>query len=206
PLSFTRQWLGFLKTGQRYPDAFTVDVTKFEEPDPRLGINPNLRQIRRAYGMDREVVDGAFKTPSLRNVELTGPYFHTGGASTLEQVVEFYNRGGNRRLSDDQGDTSGFWPNASNLHPAMVPLGLTAQEQADLVAFMKSLTDERVRLEEAPFDHPQLLIPHGHQPGAHHQLGSMAAEDQVEILPAVGQQGRAPLGLPPLQPFGAGLR
>ncbi|MDA0372834.1 MAG: conjugal transfer protein, partial [Planctomycetota bacterium] len=84
--------------------------------------------------------------------------------------------------------------------------GLTAQEQADLVAFMKSLTDERVRFEEAPFDHPQLLIPHGHQLGAHHQLGSMAAEDQVEILPAVGQQGRAPLGLPPLQPFEAGLR
>lgn len=206
PLSFTRQWLGFLRTGQRYPDAFAVDVDEFEEVDPRIRINPSLREIRRAYGMDRDVVDGAFKTPTLRNIELTGPFFHTGGASTLEQVVEFYNRGGNRRLSDDEGDTSGFWPNASNLHPAMVPLGLTAQEQADLVAFMKSLTDERVRFEEAPFDHPQLLIPHGHQAGAHHQLGTMAAEDQVQILPAVGARGRAPLGLPPLQPFEAGLR
>ena len=45
--------------------------------------------------LNRVAVNGAFKTPSLRNVELTGPYFHNGGASTLMQVVEFYARGGN---------------------------------------------------------------------------------------------------------------
>jgi len=206
PLSFSRQWLTFLRKGQRYPDHFTVDVNEFFVIDPRIRNNPNLREIRRAYGMDRDVVDGAFKTPSLRNVELTGPFFHTGGAATLEEVVEFYNRGGNRRLTDDEGDSSGFWPNRSNLHPAMIPLGLTAEQQADLVAFMKSLTDERVRFEEAPFDHPQLLIPHGHAAAPHHQLGALAAEDLVEILPAVGERGRAPMGLPPIQPFEAGLR
>ncbi|MGH8537650.1 MAG: cytochrome-c peroxidase [Gammaproteobacteria bacterium] len=43
----------------------------------------------------RVAVDGAFKTPGLRNVELTGPYFHNGGMATLRQVVQFYNRGGN---------------------------------------------------------------------------------------------------------------
>ncbi len=42
-------------------------------------------------------VDGAFKTPSLRNVGLTAPYFHNGGYATLRSVVEFYARGGNRR-------------------------------------------------------------------------------------------------------------
>ena len=42
-------------------------------------------------------MDGAFKTPGLRNIGLTPPYFHNGGEATLEGVVEFYNRGGNRR-------------------------------------------------------------------------------------------------------------
>ena len=46
---------------------------------------------------EREAVDGAFKTPALRNVELTGPYFHNGGQATLQQAVEFYNRGGDRK-------------------------------------------------------------------------------------------------------------
>jgi cytochrome c peroxidase len=38
---------------------------------------------------------GAFNVPSFRNVELTGPYMHNGGMATLEEVLEFYNRGGN---------------------------------------------------------------------------------------------------------------
>ena len=42
----------------------------------------------------RIAVDGAFKVPSLRNIELTGPYMHNGGMSTLEQVAAFFNRGG----------------------------------------------------------------------------------------------------------------
>ena len=46
-------------------------------------------------GFQRVAVDGAFKTPGLRNSELTGPYFHNGGMATLRQVVQFYNRGGN---------------------------------------------------------------------------------------------------------------
>src|SRR5437016_4072138 len=83
---------------------------------------------------------GAFKTPGLRNVELTGPYMHNGGMATLEQVVEFYNRGGNFENPE--------------LDPDIEPLGLTGQEKSDLVAFMKSLTDLRVRFQRAPFDHP----------------------------------------------------
>lgn len=64
----------------------------------------------------RDAVDGAFKTPGLRNVALTGPYFHNGSRSTLEQVVEFYNRGGDRRGSDAD-NTTRFGPNRSNLDP-----------------------------------------------------------------------------------------
>ena len=43
--------------------------------------------------MASAIVNGTFKTPSLRNISLTGPYFHNGGAATLEQVIQFYARG-----------------------------------------------------------------------------------------------------------------
>jgi cytochrome c peroxidase len=85
---------------------------------------------------------GEFRTPSLRNVGLRAPYFHTGQFSTLEQVVDFYNRGG------------GDFP-APNL--AIRPLGLSAQQRADLVAFLRgALTDPRVAAGTAPFDRPLL--------------------------------------------------
>ena len=121
---------------------------------------------------ERVAVDGAFKVPSLRNVELTGPYFHNGGMATLEQVVEFYSRGGDFHEA-----------NITNLHPAIDTIGgMDATRKANLVAFLKSLTDDRVRYQKAPFDHPQLIIANG-----------------VEI-PAVGANG----GLA-LQPFASKL-
>jgi cytochrome c peroxidase len=96
----------------------------------------------------RVAVDGAFKTPGLRNVELTGPYFHNGGVATLRQVVQFYNRGGNFcRL------------NSKDLDKSIVPLGLTAEQEQQLVAFLVSLTDFRVKHRVAPFDHPEIRIP-----------------------------------------------
>ncbi|HEY0683275.1 MAG TPA: cytochrome c peroxidase [Steroidobacter sp.] len=95
----------------------------------------------------RVAVDGAFKTPGLRNVELTGPYFHNGGVATLRQVVQFYNRGGNFcRL------------NARDLDKSIVPLGLSAEQETQLVAFLTSLTDWRVKHRMAPFDHPELRL------------------------------------------------
>jgi cytochrome c peroxidase len=69
---------------------------------------------------------GAFKTPTLRDVALTAPYMRNGLYTTLEEVVEHYNRGG-----DGLRETTS---------PHVVPLKLTAQEKADLVAFMQSLT------------------------------------------------------------------
>ncbi len=68
---------------------------------------------------------GRFKTPTLRNVELTGPYMHDGSLATLEDVVELYNRGNEKN---------------PRLDPLFKPLNLTDQEKADLVAFMKALT------------------------------------------------------------------
>ena len=71
------------------------------------------------------VLKGAFKTPTLRDVELTGPYFHNGAAATLSDVVEHYARGGDDR---------------SNLSKDVRKLDLSEQDKADLVAFMKTLT------------------------------------------------------------------
>ncbi len=68
---------------------------------------------------------GQFRTKSLRHVATTAPYFHNGSMATLEDVVAFYNMG---------GAASGF---AGTKDPKMVPLNLTAAEQADLVAFLK---------------------------------------------------------------------
>ena len=135
----------------------------------------------------RIAVNGAFKTPGLRNVELTAPYFHNGGAATLEQVVEFYNRGGN--FTQD---------NIADLDADIQPLGLTAAEKASLVAFMKALTDERVRRHAAPFDHPQLVLTNGHE-GDTNATSSDSygrAIDSLLTLPAVGRNGYPSNALP----------
>ncbi|WP_093822788.1 cytochrome c peroxidase [Spirosoma endophyticum] len=73
----------------------------------------------------------AFKTPTVRNAGLTGPYMHNGAYKTLDQVVDFYNRGG--------GIGIGIAVEGQTL--AEDPLNLTLKEQKALVAFMKSLTD-----------------------------------------------------------------
>ena len=131
-------------------------------------------------------IKGAFKIPSLRNVELTGPYMHSGGMKALEEVIDFYDRGGN----------------ASNIHHFATGVfihGFTPQQKADLVAFLQGLTDERVRWERAPFDHPSLAVPHGHGEGPSARGPQYAVDDFIQV-PAVGKSGRgADVG--PLQPF-----
>lgn len=69
---------------------------------------------------------GRFKSPSLRNVEVTGPYMHDGRAATLEEVVDHYSSGGR---------------NHPNKDVRVQPLRFTASERAALVAFLKTLTD-----------------------------------------------------------------
>ncbi|TKB70404.1 MAG: cytochrome-c peroxidase [Nitrospira sp.] len=193
PLSFARQ-LKQLVAGQIVPDPFLVNPCFFEA-NPCVPVQD---------ATIRDAVDGAMKTPGLRNVELTGPYMHNGSMATLEEVVEFYNRGGNRR-GPISSDTTGFdhspqWGNnPSNLDVDVQPLGLTAQEQADLVAFMKSLTDERVRCEKAPFDHPALANFNGHADLDRNNDGKL--DDLILRLPSVGGGGRPAKGLACLKAF-----
>lgn len=89
------------------------------------------------YNVSRADKDkGAFKTPTLRSITETAPYMHDGAFKTLEEVVDFLDQGGgsNPRLS-----------------PLMRPLGLTTEEKADLVMFLKALTGEPIK-----FSMPQL--------------------------------------------------
>ncbi len=65
-----------------------------------------------------------FKTPTLRNLEDTGPYMHDGRYATLAEVIDHYDRGGDGTRNQD---------------PRIRPLGLSAQEKSDLLAFLKSL-------------------------------------------------------------------
>ncbi len=74
---------------------------------------------------------GSFKTPTIRDITRTAPYMHDGSESSLEAVVEYYNRGGNKN---------------PHLDVDMKPLNLTDQEKADVVAFMKSLTGTPIQV------------------------------------------------------------
>lgn len=68
---------------------------------------------------------GNFKTPTLREIARTAPYVHDGSLATLEEVIEYYDRGGNQ---------------SPGLDPEIRPLRLTATEKQDLLAFLRSLT------------------------------------------------------------------
>lgn len=68
---------------------------------------------------------GKFKTPTLRNISLTGPYMHDGSMTTFSEIIEYYDQGGRKNIFLDS---------------AIFPLHLTDQEKVDLEAFLKSLT------------------------------------------------------------------
>jgi len=90
-----------------------------------IGVKDSAEDVGRFAQKPLKSMRGAFKTPTLRDIALTGPYMRNGAYVTLMEVVEHYDRGG-----DDK----------SNLDINMTPLNLSAVEKADLVAFMESLT------------------------------------------------------------------
>ena len=93
--------------------------------------------------------------------------------------------------------------------PTQESLNLTSSDVADLAAFLKSLTDERVRWEKAPFDHPSLTLPNGHigdENWVKFKKSTNQAQQQLIVLPAVGAAGRGVKGLQALQTFDSGLQ
>ena len=132
-------------------------------------------------------LEGAFKTPSLRNVALTAPYFHNGDARTLHEAVAFYNRGGNVAPITELDGTP--------IEPLGIP-GLQPSEIDAIVAFLESLTDERVLYRRAPFDHPQLFVPNGHVGNDKSVVGTPLtryALDEYYEVTAVGANGGTPI-------------
>src|ERR1051326_7677723 len=109
-----------------------------------IGVRPQFEDTGRFQVTGNANNIGEFRTPSLRNVGLRGPYFHDGHFAALEDVVDFYNRGGDF--------------NAPNIdHNLIRPLNLSAQQKSDLVAFLRgALTDPRVIAGTEPFDRPTL--------------------------------------------------
>lgn len=95
-----------------------------------VGMSAEKPDLGRFAVTGRDQDRGAFKTPTLRNLTDTAPYMHDGSQATLEEVVDFYDRGGEANA----------W-----LDGRIKPLGLTAQEKADLVAFLRSLQGTRPR-------------------------------------------------------------
>ena len=87
--------------------------------------------------------DGAFKAPTLRNVALSAPYMHNGAFATLEDVIDFYSKGGGA-------------PSGIKVDRQIVPFEVSAQEKEDLVAFLYALTDESA-LPEVPKSVPSGL-------------------------------------------------
>jgi cytochrome c peroxidase len=133
---------------------------------------------------------GFLKAPQLRNVALTAPYFHNGGQLTLEQVVEFYNRGGDFNTVAE----------VKMMDPDIETLSLTTQDKQDLVDFLRNgLTDARTANQSAPFDHPQLIVPNGHPQGANgypvqaDPAHPGQAMNQFMQVPATGAKGGTPL-------------
>jgi cytochrome c peroxidase len=143
-----------------------------------IGSSPENPPIRIG---DRTGTKGAFKVPTLRNLSLTAPYFHNGGQATIRQVIEFYNRGGDFRERNSQF-----------IDFEIGKLNLTEQEIQDLEVFLRTaLTDPRVVQQRAPFDHPELLVPNGHQTVNGIPLIDIdgGAKDVMLQIPAVGRNG-----------------
>lgn len=118
--------------GFNFTDGSYVNIgIGMDKPNPDLG---------RFVVSGKEDDKGAFKTPTLREVEHHGPYMHDGSLKTLEEVIEHYNKGG---IKNPQ------------LNQRMKPLKLTDQDKADLVAFLKALSGEGWQQLKGPEKFPE---------------------------------------------------
>jgi cytochrome c peroxidase len=117
-----------------------ANLTDEEFHNLGIGWDPKTRQFKDTgrwaispIGAKHDDELGAFKTPTVRDAARTGPYMHDGSLKTLEEVVEHYDKGGN--------------PNPYLDKDLRQKLNLTAQEKADVVAFLKALTGEEIKVD-----------------------------------------------------------
>jgi cytochrome c peroxidase len=105
-----------------------------------IGMDKPKPDLGRFVVSSKEEDQGAFKTPTLRDIEQTGPYMHDGSLKTLEAVVEHYDKGGIKN---------------PHLDARIKPLNLSKQDKADLVAFLKALSGEGWQNIKAPEKFPE---------------------------------------------------
>ena len=145
----------YFSDGQPHNTGVPENLDVFEDPLRHIAYRavltnhgvPNVENWRRDVGfffVSKRYEDvGKFVTPTLRELKYTAPYMHNGLLASLEDVVEFYNQGGGK---ED--------PLAEELNP----LGLNAQEQQDLVAFLESLSSA------TPVTVEKMTIPQEYEP------------------------------------------
>jgi hypothetical protein len=134
--------------------------------------------FRKPFTHDNELEFwGAFKTPTLRNVELTAPYMHNGRLFTLTDVVKFYAER-DRQIPHDRLLNP-------DKHPEIRGFKLNQDDQRALVFFLLCLTDERVHHEKGPFDHPSLIVVNGYN-------SVSPVQERLINIDAVGKAGRQP--------------
>ena len=153
----------------------------FANPDFKVIGVPDLagqeKDLGRAETGAGPAYERAFKVPTLRNVALTAPYMHNGRYKTLEEVLAFYAKGGGR----------GEGLELKNLDDKIRVFSLSTGEQQDLIAFLKSLTDEK-RVPEIPDRVPsgRPVVPRLRGPAeraAHLARGERAATPAPERAP-----------------------
>ncbi len=204
-LSFSRQYKWRqLCVSSRAPDKFDPKPCSWEIQYVPCTTEPTWTE---KSATERDAVDGAFKTPILRNVGLNPPYFHNGGQATLKDVVRFYNRGGDRR-GPLSADTTGLaTPNEFGQVKQVQPrcryrrcFERLPQQRAGhdgardgLHRRLPALAHGRARgVPLGVFDHPELPLSMGHFEAA--QTGSQLAQDVVKTLPATGSTGFKGIG------------
>jgi cytochrome c peroxidase len=92
------------------------------------------------YNVTKNPADmGRFKAPTLRNIAVTAPYMHDGSIATLDEVLDHYQAGGRTIASGPYAGAG-----AANPHkdPVIQRLSLSAEQRADLLAFLRALTDD----------------------------------------------------------------
>jgi len=111
-------------------EEFVAEIRSGESPND-VSLSDEQRAELGRFNATHVIADiGKFKTPTLRNIALTAPYMHDGSMQTLEEVVEYYDKGGKKN---------------PYLDSAIFPLHFTDEEKRDLVAFLKALTSEQYK-------------------------------------------------------------
>jgi len=124
----------------RLAQAFLEAKNKGGEVDVMVLTDKKSSELGRFAVTDELSQIGAFKTPTLRNVELTAPYMHDGSLKTLKEVMVHYNNGGVNKTGERVNDF---------LSGGIRPLNLTDPQLNDLVAFMKALTSSSISSKQA---------------------------------------------------------